>query len=206
MRDMALAFRMKPTDPAPPSARVRAVPDLLADAQAGDRAAMEQLLVLLAPRVRNLVRYLVRGDAEVDDIAQEALSAIFRKLETYKGEGTFVSWIDRIAARCAFAYRKRLAAWRAKASPVSSGPPSELSWGPTADEYAARRRVVQLLDALPGEQRDALVLHHVVGMTAPEIARELSVPEGTVRSRLRLGMARLRDLMHLDEEVAHEDE
>jgi RNA polymerase sigma-70 factor (ECF subfamily) len=166
---------------------------------------MEELLILLMPRVRNLVRYLVRGDAEVDDIAQETLAVIFRKLETYKGEGTFVSWVDRVAARCTFAHRKRLAAWRARRAPASSAPASERSPSPTAGEYAARRRVVELLDALPSEQRDALVMHHVLGMSVPEIVRELSVPEGTVRSRLRLGMARLRDLMDADGEVAHED-
>jgi RNA polymerase sigma-70 factor (ECF subfamily) len=198
MHDVALALRMKPTHSAPPSAQVRALPELLAEARAGERVAMEELLVLLLPRVRNLVRYLVRGDAEVDDIAQEALSVVFRKLRTYKGEGSFVSWVDRVAARCTFAHRKRLAAWRARGSPASSGPPSEPSPGPTAAEYAERRRVVELLDALPSDQRDALVMHHVLGMSVPEIVRELSVPEGTVRSRLRLGMARLRDLLDPD--------
>jgi RNA polymerase sigma-70 factor (ECF subfamily) len=62
------------------------------------------------------------------------------------------------------------------------------------DEYADRRRAVAILDALPPEQRHAVVMHHVLGMSVPEIARELGIPAETVRSRLRLARTRLRDL------------
>ena len=47
---------------------------------------------------------------------------------------------------------------------------------------------------MPHEQRHALVLHHVLGLSVPEIARETEAPDETVRSRLRLGMERLRAL------------
>ncbi|HOU94740.1 MAG TPA: sigma factor-like helix-turn-helix DNA-binding protein [Polyangiaceae bacterium] len=65
--------------------------------------------------------------------------------------------------------------------------------GARPDEYLRRRRLVRHLDALPLEQRHALVLHHVLELTVPEIARELATPEETVRSRLRLARLRLRE-------------
>jgi RNA polymerase sigma-70 factor (ECF subfamily) len=60
------------------------------------------------------------------------------------------------------------------------------------DRYYARRQLAAELDELPNPQRDALVLHYVLGMTVPEMGTELGVPEETVRSRLRLGRQRLR--------------
>jgi RNA polymerase sigma-70 factor (ECF subfamily) len=63
------------------------------------------------------------------------------------------------------------------------------------DEYLARRRVVEALDLLPFEQRHALVLHHVLELSVPEVAEEMQAPVETVRSRLRLGRLRLREIL-----------
>jgi RNA polymerase sigma-70 factor (ECF subfamily) len=68
-----------------------------------------------------------------------------------------------------------------------------VSPGERPDPYAERRRLVQCLDRLPREHREVIVLHHVVGLSMPELAEELQVPFETARSRLRLGMRKLRD-------------
>src|SRR3569623_2115614 len=145
----------------PLAAPVRTGPRIGA-AASGDRAAAEVLCRELLPRVRNLVRYLVRGDSHVDDIAQEALIAVLRGLGTYRGDGKFESWVDRIVARRTFALLRELAA---------------------------------ALDKLPADQRESLVLHFAVGMTVPEIAEAVAAPFETVRSRLRLGKAALRECL-----------
>ena len=67
----------------------------------------------------------------------------------------------------------------------------------TPEQETLRNHLRELLDQLPDEQRHVLVLHHVVGLSAPEVADELAIPFETVRSRLRLGMARLRALHDL---------
>src|SRR5262249_44283759 len=59
-------------------------------------------------------------------------------------------------------------------------------------EYLTRRGAVEQLDCLPSDQRKAVMLHHTVGLSLPEIANELSVPVDTVKSRIRLGLAKLR--------------
>jgi RNA polymerase sigma-70 factor (ECF subfamily) len=159
-----------------------------------DRRAAERLLRRVLPRVRNLVRYLIRGDDEVDDIAQEALLAVLKGLPTFRGEGAFDAWVDRITARVTFTElpRRRRSPARPsrKAVDLALLPASSIQ----IEEYLSRRRVVELLDRLPNAQRHALVLHHVLGHTVPEIAEELSVPAETVRSRLRLGRARMEAL------------
>ena len=85
-----------------PYADVNALRSTIDAAVRGDRRAAGSLLQERLPRVRNLVRYLVRGDDHVDDIAQQALLAILRGLPTFEGTGSFPAWCDRITAREAF--------------------------------------------------------------------------------------------------------
>lgn len=162
---------------------------LALEAARGHAPSIRQLVSYLLPRVRNLVRYLVRGDRDVDDLSQDALLSILQGLSGYRGEGAFRSWADRVVVRRVFAVRKSLA------RRFESGlDPNELATDPSTspDRCYARRQLAAELDALPNPQRDALVLHYVLGMTVPEMGAELGVPEETVRSRLRLGRQRLR--------------
>jgi RNA polymerase sigma-70 factor (ECF subfamily) len=160
-------------------------------AQAGDRAAAARIVAAILPRVRNLVRYLIRGDEDVDDVAQEALVLVLRGLGGYRAQGSFRSWADRMVARATFAWLERRKAQRERAleavdvSPEAGG----------VDEYLLRRKMARALDTLPFEQRHALVLHHVLEMSVPEVAEEMRAPIETVRSRLRLGRVRLRELL-----------
>ncbi len=170
------------------------LPHLIQAAQAGDRKAAARVAAALLPRVRNLVRYLIRGDREVDDVVQEALVALLRGLNGYRGEGPFRSWADRVVARRTFAWlerrnqrEQRVAASREAALDLAStGEP---------DEYLTRRQAVLALDRLPFEQRHALVLHHVLEMSITEISKETRAPVETVRSRLRLGRIRMREAL-----------
>lgn len=161
----------------------------IAAAAGGDRAAAESLCRELMPRVRNLVRYLLRGDARTDDVAQEALIAVLRGLGSFRGEGRFESWVDRVVARTTFSTIKRI---RAETQPAET---EAIDTESHTDSYAERREVAEALDRLSPEQREALVLHFAVGMTVPEIAETTGAPFETVRSRLRLGKVALREAM-----------
>ena len=167
------------------------IPPRIRSAVEGDEDATRDLLTEILPRVRNLVRYLVRGDEDVDDIAQDALVAVLEDLRGYRGEGKFEAWVDRIVARLTIArIRKRRFFW--KRDTQYNSDLMLASGGAAADEYLHRREMVQMLDDLPQEQRYVLVLHHALDMTVPEMAEELGIPIETVRSRLRLAKARLR--------------
>jgi len=182
-----MTLRPKSLPPAAPDPRV-------AQAAAGDRACAQELLLELLPRIRNLVRYLAWGDVDVDDIAQQALIEIARSFHNYRGEGALHSWADRITTRVALHYlRKRRSEERRRTSltPVELHVISPRSEQP--DEYTLRRKAVQMLDDLPEDQRQALVMHHVVGLSVPELASELGIPFETARSRLRLGVQKLRE-------------
>jgi RNA polymerase sigma-70 factor (ECF subfamily) len=168
---------------------------LALDAARGHSPSLRQLVLYLLPRVRNLVRYLVRGDRDVDDFSQDALLSILQGLPSYRADGAFRSWADRVVVRKVFAARRALARRlesSLEAEELASEPPA------LPDHYYTRRELALGLDALPEPQRDALVLHYVLGMTVPEISIETNVPEETVRSRLRLGRQRLRERLTSD--------
>jgi RNA polymerase sigma-70 factor (ECF subfamily) len=173
--------------PSPPDPRV-------AKAASGDRECAQELLVELLPRVRNLVRYLAWGDVDVDDIAQLALIEIVRSFHNYRGEGALHSWADRITTRVALHHLRRRRSEERRRSSLS---PAELHVisprSEQPDDYTSRRKTVRMLDQLPDEQRQALVMHHVVGLSVPELASELGIPFETARSRLRLGVQKLRE-------------
>ena len=158
----------------------------------GDRQATEALLRSLLPRVRNVARALLRSDTEVDDVAQAVLLQVLRGLGSFRGEGSLASWVDRITIRSAIASsrqasvrreKQQVAAEQESVPPVQEQPP---------DDYLYKREVAELLDVVPDDQRQALVLHHVLGLSLPEVASEQRVSLETARSRVRLGMNRLR--------------
>jgi RNA polymerase sigma-70 factor (ECF subfamily) len=157
----------------------------------GDREAIARLLGELVPRIRNLVRFLVRGDSDVDDIAQEAMVVVLRGLPTYRGEGPFGKWLDRVVVRSTFADLRRRRAERSLVA-IAEDPPVLADHRAQPDEYLLRRWAVRVLDELPDDQRYAVALHHVLGMSVPEVAAEVGAPQETIRSRLRLARARLR--------------
>jgi RNA polymerase sigma-70 factor (ECF subfamily) len=164
----------------------------IAAAARGDRVAASALLSELLPRTRNLVRFLLRSDTEVDDFTQNALIEVLRALASFRGESTLTTWADRITVRTVL---RQLSRQKREREHQHNSEPELRSLHAVfgdADDYAARRQLAQVLDGLPDAQRQALVLHHVVGMSVPELAEELEVSFDTAKSRLRLGMERLR--------------
>lgn len=144
--------------------------------------------------MRNLVRFLSPSDADVDDVTQVACVEVLQSLHSWRGDASLDSWALRITARVARRHagkagRERVL--RDEATPELRAvrePPEP------PDRYLERRQFVRLLDELASAQREVLVLHHVMGMSVPEVAVELGIPFETARSRLRLGRKRLRAL------------
>src|SRR5207237_1143984 len=145
---------------------------LAEQARRGDVRALELLFLLLLPRTRNLVRYLVRNERDADDATQMALVALARGLPSFAGRGKFRSWVDRIVARATFRELQKGQAERRLLLHVDSQGMAPGGVPDRAQEYVFKRWLAQLLDQLPIEQRTAFVLHHVVGMTVGEIAEE----------------------------------
>lgn len=189
-----LPVRFSGTRPELQAANTPVVDPRVLIAASGNRAAAHELLSDLLPRVSNLVRYLIGRDPDIEDITQRVLIEVLNSLHTYRGESKFTTWTDRITVRTTLSYvkRRRLSLARLRSASAELGMTCGHDQNVSPDQALARLEAMRVLDNLPKEQRIALVLHYVVGLSVPELADRLDVPFETVRSRLRIGMQKLR--------------
>jgi len=156
-------------------------------ATGGDPEACAWLLRRYRARVVRLAAHVLRRPDEAEDAAQEAFVRAFRSLRDYRGHGRFYTWLYRIVVRACID-RQRLARHQREAC---------LEDARVADARQGvheRLLVAALLDQLSPPLRAALVLRELEGLEYEEIAAVLSVPVGTVRSRLNAARKRFRTL------------
>ena len=159
---------------------------LLRDAQRGSTEALEELFRRHWRRAHRAA-YLVCGDpVAAEDIAQESFLAAVRALERFDRRRPFGPWLHRIAVNRAIDFARARAA---RAEQGLAGMPEKPDPGrprQISDELTAA------LSGLVPEHRAVIVLRYVLDYTPGEIAQMLGLPRGTVNSRLRRGLDRLR--------------
>ncbi len=158
-------------------------------AQAGDAAGQRWLLERYRARTVRLAAHILRGDADAEDVAQEAFVQAFRHLGALRGDGAaFAPWLRRIVVRRCLDHLRRPA--RQREVPVDQA--RDWAKGDGTARADTRLLVEALLDQLSAPLRAALVLRECEGMEYEEIADVLRVPVGTVRSRLHAARAQFR--------------
>ena len=164
-------------------------------ARDGDRQAFARLFAFYAPRLKT---FLVRqgfGASDCDDLIQDTMLAVWRKAGQFDAEAGAVStWIFTICRNLGIDRRRRLARRLQDDEPVSEIDPSPSAEGEiiTREEETRVRRALQ---HLPAEQAEGIALPFFSQSPQTEIARALGIPLGTVKSRVRLAMNRLRHLL-----------
>jgi RNA polymerase sigma factor (sigma-70 family) len=181
---------------------------LVAAVCGGDPDAAATLIAHLGGSILKVVRKVLgRHDADVDDVAQDAVIAFLDALTKFRGECSVARFAQRIALLTALDSRRRThlrARWSETqdydVAPVGDQDPDS----PLATTVASRRRalVLRLLDELPDVIAEALALHFVLGYTVEEIAAAAAVSPNTVWSRLRLGKQALRRRLKGDARLA----
>jgi RNA polymerase sigma-70 factor (ECF subfamily) len=133
--------------------------------------------------------YAVTGRSDLaDDAAQDAFVNAIRSWSKFDGNRPFAPWIAKIAVNRA---RDLLRAERRRQS-------SGLDENVEAPVRIDASGLLLAVAALPRDQREAVVLHHVLGFTLREIAEIVGAPEGTVASRLGRGVAAIRQTMEAE--------
>lgn len=171
---------------------------LLERAAAGDQAAFGELYDLLASRVLGLVRHLVRDPAQSEEVAQEVFLEVWQQSPRFDASrGRAVTWILTIAHRRAVdrirsAQSARDRDYAAGHRELATGVPDV---GESVEIRIEHERAARALDRLSEQQRESISLAYYGGYTQQEIATLLDVPLGTVKTRIRDGMIRLRDLL-----------
>ncbi len=179
--------------------------ELIERVAAGDIDALGELYDRYA-RVVFGVLYRMLGAPEVaEEVAQDAFHAVWRQARTYRRErGAVRTWLLAISRNAAIDWRRTKGKRIGRETDIAEA--VEL-----ADEARVDERVLASLRAervraavaeLPAEQRDVLHLAFWGGLSQTEIAARTQTPLGTVKSRVRLGMAKLRDRLASEESQA----
>jgi RNA polymerase sigma-70 factor (ECF subfamily) len=166
---------------------------IAAIAERRDRAAFLALFDHYAPRVKSYLKRLGATDATAEDLAQEAMLAVWRKAEKYDPAKAAVgTWIFTIARNL------RIDALRRDQRPELTPddpllmPEAPLPADAVIDVARRQHRVRDALRDLPAEQAEIVALSFYGGKSHGEIATALGIPLGTVKSRMRLAFLRVR--------------
>ena len=176
--------------------------DAIRLAQEGNAEAFEFIYRMHSRRVYALCLRMVGNTAEAEDLAQEAFLQLFRKIQTFRGESAFSTWLHRLSVNVV------LMKLRKKSLPETSleemTEPDEESAGPRKDVGSLdptlvgsidRLNLERAVDQLPPGYKQVFVLHDVQGYEHNEIAKMMDCSIGNSKSQLHKARLRLRELL-----------
>lgn len=173
----------------------------------GDQAALEVLYDRYASIVMGIALKIIGDQAVAEDILQETFWRVWQSAETYQSQlGPFTGWLFRIARNLAIdAYRRRNV--RPQAILNLEGSESILDQTPDPDTDVAEqtqsilmnRQLRKAVAALPGVQRQVIEMAYFFGMTRQEIAEATGEALGTIHTRARLALQKLRGELEREE-------
>lgn len=162
----------------------------------GDTAAFEAVCAQAGAVVFGVVLAVVRDPCQAEEVCQEVLLEVWRAAPRFEaGKGSALAWLTTIAHRRAVdrvRAEHRLAARQVRAAK------HHVAYDEVAEAVEARldrERVRRCLGSLTSVQRESVTLAYYGGYTVREVAALLAAPEGTVKTRMRDGLIRLRDCL-----------
>jgi len=141
--------------------------------------------------MRRYARSLCRDPSEADDIVQETLERALRHVDQFQADGNLRAWLFGILHNVFVSRTRAVARTSQRLNELREG--AESAAAASQESSADLRRVLDLVDRLPLEQRQVVLLVSVEGFSTAEVADQLALPVGTARSRLARGREALRD-------------
>ncbi|MFE2757712.1 ECF RNA polymerase sigma factor SigK [Actinosynnema sp. NPDC059335] len=172
--------------------------ELLGLVARGDDAAFARLYDKVVGRVFGLVRRVVRDHAQSEEVTQEVLVEVWRTAARFDPRrGSAETWVLTVAHRRAVD-RVRSAQAATRREDLAARRDVETPFDAVSEQVAARieqRQVRRCLATLTDLQRESILLGYFRGYSYPETAAVLGIPLGTVKTRMRDGLIRLRDCL-----------
>lgn len=159
-------------------------------AQAGDPAALEHLLVQLRPDIRRYARHQCHRSSAVDDVVQEALIVLYRRVGTVQSLAALSAWLLRIVARLCML--PALMYIRSVEDLQSLEARQHFARMPT---HELRVDLVRALESLSPSHREIILLRDLQEMTISEIACHLDITREAVKSRLQRARASMKEYL-----------
>ena len=178
---------------------------LIGRMQAGDGTAVADLAATFGPRIQQLALRYVKNWEDAEEVTQDVLMKVFRKIDAFRGDAALSSWIYRITFNTAMS---RLRSTRVSRMTEVQNPevstqevgwtPSEpADWSSLADDHVLRgqmrERLIESLTHLPTVYRVPVILRDIQGLSTEEASAVLKVKPQTLKSRLHRGRLMLRE-------------
>jgi RNA polymerase sigma-70 factor, ECF subfamily len=163
--------------------------DLVERARSGDQEAFADLVNQVSDSLFGVARRILRDPGLAEDVLQNALVTIWRKLPHLREPERFEAWAFRILVNACYADAPRNRRWAATVRVLPVGRADQV------DDYQAisdRDELERAFRRLPLDQRAVFVLHHHAGLPLVAVAETLGIPDGTARSRLHYATQALR--------------
>jgi RNA polymerase sigma-70 factor (ECF subfamily) len=161
-----------------------------------DQQAFQLLFENYTPRIKG---FMVRSGADpalADDLAQEALSAVWRKAHLYAPDkGNPSTWIFTIVRNLRIDKFRKERVWQPLPEDHAEIPSDDLAPDELASRQERLKSLQEALGVLPSDQLEVITLSYLDGLAHSEIASRLNLPIGTVKSRMRLAYEKLRPLV-----------
>ncbi len=176
---------------------------LVARARRGDQNAFRQLVLAYQERIFVVVRSMVRNQEDARDIAQDVFIKAYASLGSFRGQSSFYTWLYRIAVNMAIDFRRKMDRKPSSAyDDQREADGAEGAFVPDARQFSPERalkdkelgrHIMEAVDQLPEEQRTAIILRELEGLSYKEIAEVMGCSQGTVMSRLFYGRKKLQE-------------
>ena len=167
---------------------------LVEAAQAGDHDAFEALAAGAVDRLFAIARLVLRDVPSAQDAVQETLVRAWKDLPRLRDPDRFDAWLHRLLTNACADQGRLRKRWSAEIQVIRALPSSDGGYGAMDD----RDQLERGFKRLKTDQRVAFVMHHYLGLTVPEIAETLGIPEGTVKSRLHYATGAMRAALEAD--------
>ena len=175
------------------------VSQLVVQAQRGDRGAFEQLVRVTARIVYAQIVASVRDRQKAEDLTQETFLAAWRSIQAVKESGGFVTWVLTLARNVVLDHVRAEGRRKRKdgtgPAAVGDAAAGERSPADEVERAEARANALRLLEELPADYRQPLMLRYLGGADYETIRRQLNLTDGALRGLLNRGMALLRERM-----------
>ena len=166
----------------------------------GDVAAFDAVFDRISAPVFGIVRRVIRDPAQSEEVTQEVLLEVWRNASTFDAErGSVMAWVRTLSHRRAVDRVRRVQKETERERRIAT---SEIPFDEVAEAVESgleRERVRRCLGTLTELQRESVTLAYYGGYTYGQVASLLSVPPGTVKTRMRDALIRLRDCLGVAE-------
>ena len=183
--------------------------ELIGRMQAGDASAVAELSSAYGPRILQLAFRYMKNWEDAEEVTQDVLMKVFRKIDAFRGDAALSSWIYRITFNTAMSRLRTGKSSRAAEGPQRQEatsdelagmlPQDPADWSSLADDHVMRRemreRLIRALTTLPEVYRTPVVLRDIQGLSTEEASQILRVKPQTLKSRLHRGRLILRQAL-----------